>query len=81
MPTPYLDRLKLNALLGEATVTRAEADNQLDINAVIEASCALADAFVAAQVALPPSLTAQALVNRLCLSLTFNLEAQVFAMG
>lgn len=71
MPTPYLDRAKLNALIGEATVTRAEADNQLDINAVIESNCALADGFVAAQVALPPSLTAQAQVAPLVAELVY----------
>ena len=71
MPTPCLDRPKLNALIGEATVTRAEADNQLDINAVIEASCALVDSFAAAQVALPPSLTAQAQVAPLVAELVY----------
>jgi len=58
MPTPYLDRPQLNALLGETTVSRVQADTGLDISAVIESSCALADAFVASQVALPPPLTA-----------------------
>lgn len=62
MPTPYLTRATLADLLGAAVLATAEADTTANIDAVIAAQCSLADGYVGAQVALPPSPQAQAQV-------------------
>lgn len=58
MATAYIDRTKLDALLGADTVARAEADTSANIDAVIASQCAFADGYVSKQVALPPSAQA-----------------------
>lgn len=58
MATAYLDRAKLDGLIGADVVTAAEQATTASIDAVIAAQCALADGYVAAQVALPPSAVA-----------------------
>lgn len=58
MPTPYLTRASLEALLGADTVARAESDTSASIDAVISSQCAFADGYVSKQVSLPPHATA-----------------------
>lgn len=62
MPTPYINRASLSALVGANVLERAEADTAADVDAVIAAVCAVADGYVASQVALPPSDLARAQV-------------------
>lgn len=71
MATPYIDRAGIEALLGVDAVAKAESDAGLNVAEVIEAQCAVADGYVAAQVALPPSAQAQAQVAPLVAELVY----------
>lgn len=58
MPTAYLNRQKLDQLLGARTVADAIAQSEADIDSVIAAVSAIADGYVSGQLVLPLSPTA-----------------------
>lgn len=78
MATPYLDRARLDALLGAGVVSVAEADAGANVDAVIAAMCAMADGYVGKQVALPPSAQAIEQVAPLVAELVY---AALYASG
>jgi hypothetical protein len=70
--TPYIpDRIELEAYLGVGVVAAAVDAGGADIARVIAGQCAVADGFVAAQVTLPPSPTAQAQVAPIVADLVY----------
>lgn len=71
MATAYLDRAKLESLIGVLEVASAESASSADIAAVIESQCAMVDAYVSAQIALPPSATAIAQVAPIVADLVY----------
>lgn len=71
MATPYLDRAGLEALLGTGTVERIASDTDANIDAVIQAQCAVADGYVASQVTLPPNPLAMAQVAPIVAELVY----------
>lgn len=74
MATPYiLNRAHLEQFLGSALVAKAVQQLDLpDLQPVIDGQNALADGYVASQVSLPPSATAQAQVAPLVAELVLT---------